>query len=640
MSVNEMLMAAAGNAGEATYVEDVFSTWLYTGNGSTQTITNGIDLAGEGGLVWTKDRTGTESHDLEDTVRGAGKLLYSNLTNAQATNANAITSFNSNGYSFGSEGQVNRSGSNFASWTFRKAPKFFDVVTYTGNGVAGRTVAHNLGSTPGMVIVKNTSDTSNWFVWHRSLASSFQQIRLNTNEAANSTDDNLVVTSSNLEVYTTANTNGKTYVAYLFAHDAGGFGAAGTDNIISCGSFSTDSGTFSVNLGYEPQFLMIKRSDSTGNWILVDTMRGFPAFTNGITSARLLANTSGAETQNDVMSVTSTGFESPPGGYGASQTYIYMAIRRPMKTPTTGTSVFSPVALTPTLGQKQTLAYPSDLTISRWRGSTGNSFWLEDRMRGYELTNSTTAKLLQTHTTSAETTSGNSPRVYNVVNDGYNYGDGLATVSSIFYNFRRASGFFDIVCYTGTGSATTFNHNLGVTPELMIVKNRSNANSWAVYSKTLLASQTVFLNETASVSSEPNFWNSTRPDSTVFTVGSDDKVNGSGRTYIAYLFATVAGVSKVGSYTGNGSNQTIDCGFTTGARFVLIKSTSANGNWVVLDTARGIVSGSDPFLQLNSTLPEVTNEDIVDPANSGFIVNSTTEAINTNGVTYIFLAIA
>jgi hypothetical protein len=95
------LTAAAGNAGESLYVEDVFSTYLYTGNGSTQSITNDIDLDGEGGMVWVKDRDGTGSHVLMDTERGIGKQVYSNLTNAENNNSDGPTSFNSDGFSFG-----------------------------------------------------------------------------------------------------------------------------------------------------------------------------------------------------------------------------------------------------------------------------------------------------------------------------------------------------------------------------------------------------------------------------------------------------------------------------------------------------------------------------------------------------------
>jgi hypothetical protein len=215
--------------------------------------------------------------------------------------------------------------------------------------------------------------------------------------------------------------------------------------------------------------------------------------------------------------------------------------------------------------------------------------------------------------------------------EGYNY---------INYFFSRRPGFFDEVCYTGTGSARTVAHNLGVAPELMIVKRRSSSGSdWWVYNAPRGATKSLRFTDEAEFTLL-NIWNNTTPTSSVFTVGADSSVNGGSSTYVAYLFATLAGVSKVGSYTGNGSSQTINCGFSGGARFVMVKATSTTGDWVVVDTARGLVSGNDPFLQLNSTAAEVTGEDILDPDSSGFVVNETTESINASGVSYIFLAVA
>ena len=128
------------------------------------------------------------------------------------------------------------------------------------------------------------------------------------------------------------------------------------------------------------------------------------------------------------------------------------------------------------------------------------------------------------------------------------------------------------------------------------------------------------------------------PTSTLFYTWGNSSL---GDTTVNYLFATVAGVSKVGSYTGNGSSQTIACGFTAGSRFILIKRTDSTGGWYVWDSARGIVAGNDPHLSLNTTAAEVTTDDSVDTDNSGFIVNQLAATnINVTSATYIFLAIA
>jgi hypothetical protein len=127
----------------------------------------------------------------------------------------------------------------------------------------------------------------------------------------------------------------------------------------------------------------------------------------------------------------------------------------------------------------------------------------------------------------------------------------------------------------------------------------------------------------------------------VFSTGGAVAANLSGSTYIAYLFATLPGISKVGSYTGTGNAINVDCGFSAGARFILIKRTDSTGDWYVYDTVRGIVSGNDPYLLLNSSAAEVTNTDYIDPLSSGFTVTSSAPTgLNASGGTYIFLAIA
>jgi hypothetical protein len=644
----------ASSAVEPIYVDDVFSTWLYTGTGASQTITNGIDLAGEGGLVWLKERSASDIHNLYDTNRGATYLLSSDSAGNQNIVANSLTSFNANGFTLGDYVRANESSQTYVSWTFRKAPKFFDVVTYTGTGSA-RTVAHNLGSVPGMMIVKRTNTTGNWQVYHRSGDAEFAYLVLNNSAQSQVSSTRWNDTAPTASVFSlgtdaTVNASGGTYVAYLFAHDAGGFGESGTDNAVSCGSYAgngSSTGTV-VNLGYEPQWLLIKRSGGLdADWVVFDNMRGVAT---GGNDALLYPNLSSAEVSSNLISFTATGFQltstdSIVNASSVTPNYIYLAIRRPNKPPTIGTQVFSPLARTGT-GTATTvngLGFPLDLIITKAKSNAGYQIVVRDRLRG-------TAPLLQTHATSAEitdTTAG----ITSFSMDGFVVGaDNVGTLSNttnqntigyINWAFKRAPGFFDVVCYTGTGANTTQAHNLTVAPELMIVKNRSVSGNWSVYASTLGGTQWIRLNVALSALTNIALWNYTDPSSDVFTVGTSSNVNTSGSTYVAYLFATLSGISKVGSYTGTGTTLQVNCGFTTGARFVLIKRTDTDGAWYVWDTARGIISGNDPYLLLNSTAAEVTNTDYVDPLASGFEISSTAPAeINASGGTYIFLAIA
>ena len=625
------------------YIEEVFSTYLYTGNGSTRTITNNIDLAGEGGMVWIKRRDGVTSHTLFDTEQGATNYLQSNAVDALSTNATMLTAFNANGFSLGADGNVNRNTNPFASWTFRKQPKFFDIVTYTGTG-SNTTIGHALGSVPACIMVKRTDTTANWQVYHLSLANTEYLVLNDTAAKAtgatrwNSTTPTSTVFSLGTDA--TVNASGGTYVAYIFAHDAGGFGLTGTDNVISCGSYTGNGSATGpvVTLGYEPQWLMIKKSSATGNWQMIDNMRGMPV---GSADATLQANLTNAESSVEYVSPTSTGFQITSTNTEvntSAATYIYIACRRgPMKVPTSGTSVFGLSARTGT-GANATVTggQTDDAVLVKNRGSAVASL-LSSRLTG--------TGYLVTSSTAAEVAAGVTILQANPwdVMDGVKVGT-TSTITNasantyINYLFKRAPSFMDVVCYTGTGSATTFSHNLQAVPELMVVKKRGAIGNWAVYAGD--NTDFLLLNTTAATADDNTYWNDTSPTSTVFSVGTNANVNTSAATYVAYLFATLAGVSKVGSYTGNGSSQTINCGFTAGARYVLIKRTDSTSDWFVWDSARGIVAGNDPHFRVNLTNVESGTTDSLDTDSTGFIVNQVATDINITSATYIFWAIA
>jgi hypothetical protein len=642
------LKEAAGNSADATlYVDDVFSTWLYTGNGSTQTITNGIDLAGKGGMVWVKSRSAATDHKLTDTVRGATKALISDTTGAETTDSTGLTAFSSTGFSLGANSVYNTNAATYASWTFRKAAKFFDVVTYTGNGTTTRNIAHNLGSTPGFIIVKRTDTAADWKTFHTSTAT---QMALNLTAAPgptawaggviNSCTSTTFQTGDYAGSVAATNASGGTYVAYLFAHDTSSTG------IIQCGSFTSDgSANATVNLGWEPQYLIAKPVADTGNpfinnWLIYDSMRGWP--TSGV-EAMLKANTSEAEGATAAkIYPTATGFNYLSGI--ASQTFIYMAIRMPNKPPTTGTQVFSPYTRSGnnTVTTVTGVGFSPDMVMGNSRESGYYPGWTYDRLRG------TDAGYILTPSTGLETYDPSTTITISGVQNAYilptsNPNRSAATAGYVDYRFKRAPGFFDEVCYTGTGIATTQAHNLTVVPELMIVKARSSAGSnWVVYVASLGNTQALFLNLTNVPAVASNIWNNTSPTSSVFTIGTAGGVNASATTYVAYLFATLAGISKVGSYTGNGTGQSIACGFgSAGARFVLIKRTDSTGDWYTYDSARGLTSGSSPYLLLNSAAAEVTGNNGVYASSGGFTLGSTASTTtNISGASYIFLAVA
>jgi len=318
----------------------VMDVKLYTGNGSTQTISG---LGFEPDLVWLKGRSVAYSHQLYDQVRGAGKLLGSNTTNAESTVTDNLTAFTSTGFSLGSDAGTNQSSATYAAWTWdagsstvtntqgsitssvrANATAGFSIVTWTGNGATNATVGHGLGVTPAMIIAKNRSTTNSWAVWFTGFtANEYLVLNSTAAKATFSTQWGSTPTSTVFGVAdTSVNGNGNSIVAYCFAPVVGysSFGSY-------VGNGSSD-GVF-VYTGFRPRWVMIKASSSTGDWYIIDTARDI----YNLSGKSLQANTSNAEPSiggsfSMTDDILSNGFKLRDGGSGSngsSVTYIYAA---------------------------------------------------------------------------------------------------------------------------------------------------------------------------------------------------------------------------------------------------------------------------------------------------------------------------
>jgi hypothetical protein len=593
------------------------------------------------GMAWVKDRNGITNHILVDTIRGNNKLS-SNLTDAQAGGWTWSPGADGFGIQFNN---VAWSGTtrNYAAWQFREYPKFFDIVTYTGDGVAGRTISHNLGSVPGCIIIKRTDDTgNNWAVYHRSVGNT-GALALDLQDAAVTSSgywNNTNPTSTTFTVgnFNVVNRSAATYVAYLFAHDAGGFGLTGTDNVISCGSFTTDgTGNATVNLGYEPQWLLTKCSGTVQEWFLVDSMRGFIVNNNPGGGAPYSTYLSPNNQNDDAL----VGIAIQPTGFNVNlqvnQPYIYVAVRRgPMKVPTSSSSVYFGFARegTSSATDLPTATFTPDMALQKRYDAGGANGVIGSRL--------TTSRTLLPDNPAGEQTGRITNFLFESVRVGFNGDNNASPYNYINYFMGRVPGFLDVVCYTGTGANRTVTHNLGVVPEFMWVKRRNASDDWAVYNTTTGNNAALALNSSGTASTSSTFWNTTTPTASVFTVGTDSRVNASGSNYIAYLFASCPGVSKIGSYTGTGSATAvqINCGFTNGARFVLTKRIDGAGsNWFVWDSVRGLTSTTAPRIRLDTTDAEVAST-WMRAYSAGFEITTAAGDLNASGGSYIFLAIA
>ena len=646
----------AANFSPSAFVDGLFSIDLYEGTNAQQTITNGVDLT-KGGMLWFKNRDLAEDPMIVDSVRGGSKDLYPNENNAEDTDG-SIASFNNNGFTFidGANKRQNFNGYSYVSWTFREQPKFFDVVTYSSNQSSSQTINHNLGSVPGMIMVKRTSSAANWAVYHRGADSSNPEqyaLNLNTNGARNqgtSFWNDTAPTSTQFTVGNNALTNDSDpadYVAYLFAHNNndGGFGESADQDIIKCGYYTVQSGDNFIDLGFEPQFVILKNVSVSENWWMIDTMRGMTA--DGA-DALLRADTNDTEvTATGNWEVRSQGFNKNETS-NIGNTYIYTAIRRGgMQTPTSASDVFQATAsLTGDRQNGDTITTTLDHADWHFARRTGTSY------AGYNQSRITGWNYLMTDAQDGEasaTLKQGSPQNKLEYTGSWHSADS----DVIDYFWKRARGFLDIVTYSGGSGADTISHNLGVTPEMIWVKKRTTQSiaargNWVVYHSGvsngyLNLHDNVALQTADAASKFGNGSSLVAPTSSAFTVADDYDIGRNGEDYIAFLMATAAGVSKVGTYTGNGSSQDIDCGFSggNGASFVMIKNADATGSWVVFDTARGLVTGNDVYIRFDVTNAEGGGYDFIDPLESGFTINQTGGVVlNESGQKYIFWAIA
>jgi hypothetical protein len=364
-------------------------------------------------------------------------------------------------------------------------------------------------------------------------------------------------------------------------------------------------------------------------------MRGIVANENNNYTRKLEANSTAAETEIRAIQPTSTGFYVPnsidgaynSGNAAGTKTHIYMAIRRGSLFPPKSASEVFAVANHGTSNPAWVSGFPTDMAY----GIGSSAPYTRDRLRGPGMSSM--------FSNAAEAINNNNTWDWqNGYHEGTSYSPGKA------HMWKRAPGFFDIVAYEGNGTANqTFSHNLTVKPGMVWIKNRNRANT----DYFVWVDDSITTNEGRLNSNGDFGYNvlGTVTDTTVQTLYTNQfATNYNGDNYIAYLFATLPGVSKVGSYTGNGSSQTINCGFTSGAKMVLTKRTDSTGNWNVWDSERGIVAGNDPRIALNDQYGTIdTGHDYIDPHNSGFIVNyiaNDADDSNVNGASYIFYAIA
>jgi hypothetical protein len=662
-----------------------FNTVLYTGNGSTQSIT-GVGFKPD--FVWIKSRSGAVNnwHTLFDSTRGANKAIFSNATDAEFTYTDTLTSFDTDGFTLGADSiarSVNIGSTNYVAWCWKakggttssntdgtitstvqaNTNAGFSIIKWTGNGASGQSIGHGLSSAPQIMIFKNLTTAQNWLVYStvtnigaaNELDYGYLSLDYEFNRFGNSGISDPTSTVINIGTSTFDNSSGDNFIGYCLR------------SVTQYSKFDTYTGNGStngpiVNTGFEPAFLIVKRTDTTANWKMVDNKRS----TSNPRQKTLFPNLGNAESDviTDRVNFLTNGFQikNNDSSWNANGgTYIYMVFASdPSAAPVLADS-FYPSTYTGN-GSTQSITgvgFKPDLTWVKAR-SINYDHQLQDSVRGpgYGLiSNQTVTENFYNTITSFDSdgftvdassflgtnASGQTYVAWNWKANPVPTINTDGTIQSVA-SANQAAGFSIVSFTTPATNNFTVGHGLSAAPKIIIIKGTSIVSSWTVYSSEIGATNYLLLNSSNASTASSLPFNDTAPTNSVFTGGSSTVWYGTNQNYIAYCFAEVAGFSKFGSYTGDGTSnlsKSINVGFQPD--FVLVRATSATGTWLLWDSARvsgGAYYGLYPNNDIAETLWNQSNEFNI--VSTGFTVgrvnNNDGYDNNNNGVNYIYMA--
>ena len=656
-----------------------FNIVSWTGNGTSQSIT-GVGFQPD--FVWIKEKTNTSSNEVYDSNRGATNFIMTNNGNAQSTNAQGLQSFDSDGFSVGNDGAMNESDNMYEAWCFKvnggttssntdgsvtstvqvNTKAGFSIATATFAGVGS--IGHGLGKTPEMVWLKGVNAAEDWNIYH-SAAGTGKYLSFNR---SGGTDGTTTRADSFSTVNSTIVTNDWTgssvdWIMYSFVSVAG---------YSKFGEY-TGNGSYqgpSVNTGFEPAYIMIKRIDSTGNWQTFDFTRD-PQ--NPATKV-LFPNTSD-EVQNlltgdyGILNRLSNGFQITDSAYTGTTnfnvngaTYAYWAIAKDPSTYTpTTTGGYKGITYTGN-GYGDSVLDTINTSGLSWIKSTSNSYAnsLFDLTTGPQFRQDSASTstnffqsgggYLQNWGSAAFNLVSGASNAENVNANGISYMSwnwqaadrpAINTDGSLtsFVNANQAAG-FSFVRFKGNETAgDTVGHGLGGTPEFAIYKQLDGTREWTCPLFFDASGTYTVLNDNAAKTTDTARWSAV--SSTTVTMNASPFTNGTGSPYLAYFFRSITGYSQVGSYTGSGSDgNAVSTGFEPA--FLMVKRMDSTGGWLVFDNTRNTSNPRNNRLEWNNNSAEQTGSasKFVDFNSSDFEANGSDSELNASGGTYLYMVFA
>ncbi len=639
--------------------DTAFAANVYDGIASTPIkVQNGLDLQNDGGMVIIKKRNTTTNGSPKFiwTDHGAMKSMVADNTPAMVSD-NPLASFDTDGFTVSSSNTfTNGANTSYSAYSFKNADNFFLTKTRVHTAGTEDTIDFSSLGTIGMVLVVNTSVAQNRMVWHKNLSSGM----LISWEGKNPQATNALFTVSGTNVVLNSSATSGTYQISAWADHTGMDNVNGVPPTIAMGVYMGNGSTTiprELNLGWEPQFILIKSLTSASGWVALDTARSIVSYSLSNTSIEYLGqNTTEAMTACDGVHPKGIRFIGTSMDTNSnSVSYIYMAIRRPVLKPTAASDIFNTYLYTGTNTNNRFLGtgIRPDWILMRRRDVAGSgyggylsalrqwgTYFIRTGVQQFVL--STSATGLDQQLLSSEWASPMSDKGIYVGNaqgttatTSVNVNANTTTNNHHILAFSRRPGFFETVVYKGNGThPQAISHGLGVAPQLMIVHDVDSPGNIVYYSSIYGPAYVGFL-DTGSNLMTGSDWADTWPTNDTFYVGNNT-TNKSGNKYQALLFSSCPGVSYIGYYTGTGSAVSVTVPtFTTGVRAVILFGISGSTRWPIFTTTMG-----NTGVWMTATSPgEFTSSTSTVLSGNTFTVPVESNAV-TSGYTYGYLAIA